>query len=231
MTITSYPFGNASVAQPVTDADFAQLMMMLRETSGVVGANDCKITRTSGLGVQVALGKFFVAGTGGEVTATETVTLDAASSNPRIDYVVLRRTLTVGPTLGSVALAKVTGTPGAIPVAPTLTQVVTGQYDYPLAQILVPASASALVDGNLTDTRQQLFAPVTTADISDATAFGRSLLTAADADAALTLLGATTVGKALIRAVSAIAARETMRLFKNGASFTPAADDLKYTDL
>ena len=81
MTITAYPFGNASVAQPVTDADFAQLMMMLRETSGVVGANDCKITRTSGLGVQVALGKFFVAGTGGEVTATETVTLDAASKN------------------------------------------------------------------------------------------------------------------------------------------------------
>lgn len=68
-------------------------------------------------------------------------------------------------------------------------------------------------------------------NITDATAVGKAVLTAEDAAAARTAVGATAVGGALVTAASAIAAREALRIFKNGATFTPQADDLRYRDV
>lgn len=67
--------------------------------------------------------------------------------------------------------------------------------------------------------------------ISDSTSLGRSILTASDRAAVLTALGLSAPVKALLDASTAVQMREAMRFFKNGATFTPAADDLKYTDL
>lgn len=50
------------------------------------------------------------------------------------------------------------------------------------------------------------------------------------AGAARTNLGAGSVGDNMFVAASAIAGREALRIFKNGASFTPTTDDLRYRD-
>lgn len=59
----------------------------------------------------------------------------------------------------------------------------------------------------------------------------KTLVSATDMADLLTKIGFSTVVKALLVATTAIGMREAMRFFKNGATFTPATDDLKYTDL
>lgn len=66
--------------------------------------------------------------------------------------------------------------------------------------------------------------------ISDATALGRSLLTAVDADVVRGLL-ASSIGAVLLTASSAIAAREALRMFKGTGPATPQPDDLRYRDV
>lgn len=70
---------------------------------------------------------------------------------------------------------------------------------------------------------------VTPDDITGATAVGKAVLTAADKAAARTAIGET-VGVQVMSATTAIAAREALRIFKNGATFTPQTDDLRYRD-
>lgn len=67
-------------------------------------------------------------------------------------------------------------------------------------------------------------------NITDATSVGKGVLTAADEAAARTAIGAGAAGSELLTAATVIAAREKLRIFKNGASFTPQTDDLRYRD-
>lgn len=94
---------------------------------------------------------------------------------------------------------------------------------------------------------------VSSADITDATSIGRSILTAANAtaalnalggttvgkalfvaanaDGALTTLGATTVGKALLLSTDVTAARNAMRLYFRTTPGAPQAGDVRTRDL
>jgi hypothetical protein len=82
-------------------------------------------------------------------TTAVTVSLTTADAvNDRIDTVVLR----LDPVANTIVAAVVTGTPALSPVAPTLTQVEPyGVYEFPLADVLVPATAG--VPGTITDRR------------------------------------------------------------------------------
>jgi len=100
--------------------------------------------------VKVAAGTGIVRGHMWISDAQVTLTIGAASAtNPRIDSIVL----TLDPTANSVVLAVVPGTAAASPSAPTLTQTDTGTYQLLLANVTVPANASTIAAGNVTDLR------------------------------------------------------------------------------
>ncbi len=83
-------------------------------------------------------------------TAFLTKTLAAADpDDPRIDRLILRLDRTTDFTI---TLEVLTGTPGAVPVAPTLTQT-ADIYEISLAQILVGATETSVSDAEITDER------------------------------------------------------------------------------
>jgi len=75
---------------------------------------------------------------------------DNTSGNPRIDVIVARATWSTG----LITLAVLQGTPGAVPVAPALTQTVNTVWEEALAQVAVADSFATIVNANLTDWRR-----------------------------------------------------------------------------
>jgi len=149
MTQSSWPFENADT----TESQFSKLFNRLK-TSGVAGfpANTAlKVTGdSSGMNVKVGLGFAIVRGFAYELTTTvETMTIGASSANPRIDLVCL----TLDPTVNSVVLEVVAGTAAAVPVAPALTQSETGTYQLEIGRVTVPALATVIAAGDVSDTR------------------------------------------------------------------------------
>jgi len=114
-----------------------------------VTANDTDLNVSINLGGANVEGYFF------EVyTAAETLTLDAGDvTYDRIDRIIVRRN--VADSTRSAILAVLKGTPAASPAAPALTQ--SGDiYEISLAQILVPQSASLILNSNVTDERDMV---------------------------------------------------------------------------
>lgn len=103
------------------------------------------------MSVRVKLGTAFVLGYFFEVySGEETLNIAAANAvNPRIDRVVVRRSMANR----EVTLAVLTGTPAASPVPPDLTQTEGGTYEISLAQVLVPALSTSVIDSRITDER------------------------------------------------------------------------------
>ncbi len=151
MAQTSWPFENADT----TEAQYSQLFRRL-QTSGVSGSpatTDLKVTGDStGMNVKVAAGYAIVRGHAYYNSAQVTLTIGAAGASPRIDTVVLR----LDPTANSIVLAVVAGTPGASPVAPTLTQTDEGTFELAIGSVAVGASVSTISAGNVTDVRSYL---------------------------------------------------------------------------
>ncbi len=107
---------------------------------------------------QVALGVAYVQGVRSEVyNAAEQGTHTAAHvSNPRIDTVCLEVNFDAGVRNSRIVI--VPGTPAGSPVAPTLTQTAI-QYQYPLANVLVPAGATNASSFTYTDRRTISYVP------------------------------------------------------------------------
>ena len=152
MTQTSFPFDS----QTSTESDWSHLFRYLSASTaggiaGIPGDTNAKVTAdSSGMNVKVAAGTGIVRGHMWISDAQVTLTIAAANaSNPRIDSIVL----TLDPTANSIVLAVVTGTAAASPTAPTLTQTDTGTYQLLLANVTVPANASTIAAGNVTDLR------------------------------------------------------------------------------
>lgn len=117
---------------------------------GVPGDTNLKVTgSSSGMQVSVALGNAIVRGFFYQSTAAETLTIGTASTNPRIDSVVVR----LNPTANTIVLAVVQGTPATSPVAPTLTQTDSGNFEMLLATVAVAANVTTIAAGAVTDLR------------------------------------------------------------------------------
>lgn len=126
---------------------------------GSGGGDELQVTENSpaAMSVLVGLGKVFIQGYMLEVySADEPLTISAAhASNPRIDRIVARRDLT-----GRTAtLAVLAGTPAASPTAPALTQNVSGTWEVSLAQVLVPAASTSVINARITDERSYSTVP------------------------------------------------------------------------
>lgn len=117
--------------------------VVMRETTSL------QVKAKSGLTVQIMPGAALIDGKMINCTSVEEFTLDSASGSlSRIDRLVFR--LDTNNRLMQFAVLK--GTPGSTPVAPAL-QRSGGIYDMCLAEIRIPASATALTQSNILDTR------------------------------------------------------------------------------
>ena len=103
------------------------------------------------LSVVVATGEGWINGFWYQNTAALTKTLGAADpTNPRIDRIVLRLDTV---TNFKISIEVLAGTPGAVPVAPTLTQDAS-TWETSLAQVLVGTGVTSIADAVITDERE-----------------------------------------------------------------------------
>lgn len=187
MTITAWPFQGTTVS----DGQWALLMGLLSRSGGLDGVDQAghfAVAVSSGLTVSVAAGNALGCGHGVSNSASADVTLDTAHATlARIDRVVIRLDM-VGKTA---VVGFVKGTAAGSPTVPALTQNTAATYEIPLANVTVPAAVTTLVSGNISDQRRVLAVDtngVQAADITDSTSVGRALITAADAAAARTAI-------------------------------------------
>lgn len=156
MPQTSYPFDNANT----TEAQYSQLFRRLNFT-GIAGAPGDQSVQvfgdSSGMQVKVRTGYAMVRGHFYKTDTQVTLSIAAASSNPRRDLIVLRLDPT---TANSIVLAVKTGTAAASPADPTLTQTDEDIFEYPIARVNVAASASTISAANVDDLRTFMGEPV-----------------------------------------------------------------------
>ncbi|MFI0985017.1 tail fiber domain-containing protein [Streptomyces exfoliatus] len=146
MAITSYPFD----AQAITETQFSQMFREFQD-SGVVASYEASgflVSAGTAMAVNVQPGLAFLRGHMVQSTATEPVTIPAASTQVRVDRVILR----LDPAVNSIVLAVKQGTAGST-TPPALTQADTGIYEMALAQITVNANVTSITSGDITSTR------------------------------------------------------------------------------
>lgn len=148
MAQTSWPFENIDT----TETQFSKWARHINEgVNGVPGdANLKPFGDDSGLQLRVGSGEAIVRGHYYLSTAQETLTLDTAGTNTRIDAVVLE----LDPAQNKIILKIVQGdaVPSS-PVAPTLTQTDAGIYQLLLGHVLIGPSATSILAGDVTDLR------------------------------------------------------------------------------
>ncbi|MEU9605468.1 tail fiber domain-containing protein [Streptomyces sp. NPDC048057] len=150
MSISSYPFDGQAVSEGQYSALFRELASHSGVADHVGGPGFHAYGDSSGMRVKVAPGFAIVRGHAVQSTATETVTIAAASAAQRYDRVVLR----LDPTANSITLAVVQGTSGGS--VPALTQTDTGVHEFPLATVTVPVGAATISAGNVQSEREFL---------------------------------------------------------------------------
>lgn len=151
MTQTSWPFEGIDT----TETQYSRLLRHIG--NGVIGVpgdnNLLTYADSSGMQVKVkvfnSLSSAIIRGHMYQSTAEETLTIQAAESNPRIDTVALK----LDPSVNSIVLQIIKGTAAVSPVAPTLTQTDTGVFQFPIANVSVPANATTISAGNIIDRR------------------------------------------------------------------------------
>ena len=153
MTQTSFPFENIDT----TETQFSKWARNIGE--GVKGGpDDNKLLVTgddSGLQVRIAAGEALVRGHYYISTAQETLTLDTAGTDTRIDAVVVE----LDPAANVIILKVVQGLAVASnPVPPTLTQTDAGVYQILLGLVSIASEASSILPGDVTDRRTFLSA-------------------------------------------------------------------------
>ncbi len=103
-------------------------------------------TPSTGRAVSVAVFDAWVAGTSHVSDAASVVALDAnGTTNRRIDYIVLD----VDWAADTATVTKVTGTAGATPSPPALTQTAGVRWQMPLARVVVRAGATSISEDDV----------------------------------------------------------------------------------
>lgn len=152
MAQTSWPFEGVDT----TETQYSRLLRHIGQgVVGIPGDNNLLVSGdSSGMSVKVkisgSVSQAIVRGHMYQSTAQETLTIQAAESNPRIDSVVL----TLDPAANSIILQVLKGTAGVSPVPPSLTQTDTAVYQLLLANISVASGATTISAGDITDLRQ-----------------------------------------------------------------------------
>ncbi len=167
MAETSYPWdgqvaGDATTA-PYSAEEWADVQRTLagiapqRNDAGIILGSGAETTALEGLqvtqnspvgtSVLVNIGRALVDGKGYKNTGAITIAIAAnASGNPRIDTIVLRKSV-AAQTVRAVVLQ---GTPGASPNPPNLTQSAGVTWEIPLADIAVANGFVSITNANIT---------------------------------------------------------------------------------
>lgn len=151
MALTFGPFDGGAPGGNITEAFWTKMAALWLKTGVVRGIDNelAVFADSTGMQVKVPTGAAWVEGQALFSDALITLAVAAAhATNPRIDLVVVRKD-SVGNTFSIVVKG---GTAAASPVAPALTQNAS-TYEIALAQVLVPAVASTITAGNVTDAR------------------------------------------------------------------------------
>jgi hypothetical protein len=147
MSQTSFPWEDIDTSE----TQFSQMFRHVNNgVNGVPTGDELQVVPGfSGLTVDVLPGEAMVRGHYYISTLPVELTLATAdATNDRIDTVVLR----MDPVANEIVAVVLTGTPAAVPVAPSLTQVDPyGVFEFPLADVLVEATAG--VPGVITERR------------------------------------------------------------------------------
>ncbi len=150
MTVKSGFFSDGS---SYNQADFNAFLLDSIGSGYVLGyENELRVTPNTpaNMGVVVKTGRCYVQGYYGWVTSNEALTVPTAdATNPRIDRVVARLSVSVNQ---SVTFAILTGTPATNPSAPALTRT-SETYEISLARIYVGAGVTSITAANITDER------------------------------------------------------------------------------
>lgn len=150
MAVTYGPFSagsGAAITQDFWDL-FAQQFLHTGVIRGVLNEL-ATYADSTGMQVKVPSGAAWMVGQLVYNNAQITLAIAAANAtNPRIDRVVARRDTSAS----TITIAVTTGTPASSPVAPALLNTAT-VLDLELAQVLVPAAATTIASGNVTDKR------------------------------------------------------------------------------
>jgi microcystin-dependent protein len=147
MTQNSYPFDS----QSISEADWSVMALSWRGSgTDLADPTSLAVAAGTGLTADVSPGLATVRGHYYESTAVEVVSFGTNSSgDPRKDRVILR----LDPSANSIVLAVLAGTPGASPIAPTLTQTATAISEISLAVVTVVHNAGS-VTGQVVDSRE-----------------------------------------------------------------------------
>lgn len=152
MAETSYPY----VSQPTTDVEYSRFFRELID-DGVLGSvadGTLRVTGDgSGMNVKLAAGSAIVRGYYYNNSAQLTLTIGAASGQPRIDRVVLQLDISAPVASDRIKAIVKPGTPAGSPSAPALTQTDTGIYEVSLFQVPVSVSATSIAAGVPIDDR------------------------------------------------------------------------------
>lgn len=172
MAQTSWPYENLDT----TETQFSQWARNIGEGVKQNTGNQLEVTADgTGMTVSVDTGQALIRGH--YYSNSDVVTLPITASdptNPRIDVVVLE----LDPTANATVLKVLAGTPGAVPVAPSITQTDAGIYQILIANIQVDAASLAIDPGDVTDERSYLgkiLGSNITGDITVATMDGNRL--------------------------------------------------------
>jgi hypothetical protein len=170
MTLYSRFFGGPEGSVPeYTQPQFAEVLAKIFSNGVFSGiGDDFAVVENDpvSLSVVVGAGEAWIQGFWCQNTADLTKTLAAADpDNDRIDRIVLRLDTT---TNFKISVEVLTGTPGAVPEAPALTQT-AATYEISLAQVLVAEDATSVSDTEITDERDYVettYAPVSAAELT-----------------------------------------------------------------
>jgi len=150
MAQTSWPFENIDT----TESQFSIMFRNFQNTgvNGTPGDNNLLVfADDSGLQVRVRTGQAIVRGHYYLSDALETLSVDTAGSNTRIDAIVLE----LDPAANSITLQVVKGEEAiSNPVAPELTQTDVGVYQMLLAHVTIQNAATSIVAGDVDDARR-----------------------------------------------------------------------------
>lgn len=149
VTLDQYCFYDSGAGANVTEDGWRAAIRNVRTGDGVirnVGSVLAPLGDSSGMQVKVGTGEGWIAGNWGKGTSQKTLSVAAAhASLGRRDLVVLRNDFSGN----KMELDVLTGTPGASPTYPNLTQN-SSIWEIQLGKVVVNAAASTITAGNVT---------------------------------------------------------------------------------